>query len=54
MAEALHHHHAAEDVVIWPLLRARLATRDVDVTRMQRSHHEIAESIARTRATAAS
>jgi Hemerythrin HHE cation binding domain len=54
MAEALHHHHAAEDVVIWPLLRARLATRDVDVTRMERSHHEIAESIARTRATAAS
>jgi hypothetical protein len=30
-ADALHHHHAAEDVVIWPKLYARAPTREGDI-----------------------
>ena len=54
MAEALHHHHAAEDAVIWPKLRARAATSEVDVTRMEDTHREIADYIERVRTVATS
>jgi hemerythrin-like domain-containing protein len=54
MAEALHHHHAAEDAVIWPKLRARAATSEVDVTRMEDAHREIADYIERVRTVAMS
>jgi hemerythrin HHE cation binding domain-containing protein len=54
MAEALHHHHAAEDEVIWPKLQARAATRDADVSRMVDTHREIADCIVLVRTTAAS
>jgi hypothetical protein len=54
MADALHHHHAAEDAVIWPKLRARVAIREVDVTRMEDAHREIADYIERVRTVATS
>jgi hemerythrin-like domain-containing protein len=54
MAEALHHHHAAEDAVIWPKLRARAATSEVDVTRMEDTHREIADFIEHVRTVATS
>ena len=54
MADALHHHHAAEDAVIWPKLRARAATSEVDVTRMEDTHREIADYIERVRTVATS
>ena len=41
----LHHHHAAEDDLLWPMLRARLPLRVQDVARMQEEHTAIAESI---------
>ena len=49
IATALHHHHAAEDEVIWPKLRERAATREVDITRMEDTHRDIADDIARVR-----
>src|SRR4029077_6936818 len=54
IVEALHHHHAAEDEVIWPKLIARAATRELDVTRMADAHREIADCIARVRSIVAS
>ena len=55
MAEALHHHHAAEDAVNIALkLRARAATSEVDVTRMEDAHREIADYIKRVRTIATS
>jgi hypothetical protein len=54
MAEALHHHHAAEDAVIWPKLPARAATSEVDVTRMEDTHREIADFIEHVRTVATS
>lgn len=54
IATALHHHHAAEDEVIWPKLRERAATREVDITRMEDTHRDIADDIARVRKIASS
>ena len=54
IATALHHHHAAEDEVIWPKLRERAATREVDITRMEDTHRDIADDIARVRRIASS
>jgi hemerythrin-like domain-containing protein len=54
IVEALHHHHAAEDEVIWPKLIARAATRELDITRMADAHREIADCIARVRSIVAS
>ena len=34
----LHHHRAAEDDLLWPMLRARLPLRVQDVARMQEEH----------------
>ncbi|MHB9858623.1 hemerythrin domain-containing protein [Streptomyces sp. YIM S03343] len=46
----LHHHHALEDELIWPLLRARAAVDDADaddlVARMERQHERIDRSLA--------
>lgn len=44
---ALHHHHAAEDERLWPMLYARVPTRAKDIGRMQRQHDQIADSMAR-------
>ena len=54
IATALHHHHAAEGEVIWPKLRERAATREVDITRMEDTHRDIADDIARVRKIASS
>ena len=47
MLTALHHHHKAEDDVIWPKLRARAGAGGTDVTRMAETHDLIAADIAR-------
>ena len=39
----LHHHHAAEDYLLWPMLRARVSLSEQDVARMQDEHAAIAE-----------
>lgn len=41
----LHHHHAAEDDLLWPMLRARVSLSEQDVARMQDEHAAIAESM---------
>jgi hemerythrin-like domain-containing protein len=47
---ALHHHHAAEDELIWPKLHARARTRVADITRMKDAHRGIADSVATVQA----
>jgi hypothetical protein len=47
MLTALHHHHKAEDDVIWPKLYARIGTANTDIARMEGTHNRIAEDIAR-------
>ena len=37
----LHHHHAAEDDLLWPMLRARVSLSEQDVARMQDEHAAI-------------
>lgn len=39
--EGLHHHHALEDELVWPLLRARAAQDDSLVARMEEQHLRI-------------
>jgi iron-sulfur cluster repair protein YtfE (RIC family) len=51
---ALHHHHAAEDELIWPKLHARAPTHAVDITRMEDAHRGIGEADAKVRDTVAS
>lgn len=46
---ALHHHHAAEDELIWPKLHARAPAFAADVTRMEHAHRGIADSDAKVR-----
>jgi iron-sulfur cluster repair protein YtfE (RIC family) len=46
MLTALHHHHKAEDVVIWPKLHARSGVDGGDIARMEESHLRIADDIA--------
>ncbi|WP_308114151.1 hemerythrin domain-containing protein [Streptomyces brasiliscabiei] len=41
----LHHHHALEDELVWPLLHARAAQDDALVSRMEAQHHRIDESL---------
>jgi hypothetical protein len=41
---ALHHHHAAEDDLIWPKLHARVPASAEDISRMERAHRGIAEA----------
>jgi hypothetical protein len=43
----LHHHHAAEDELIWPKLRARAPAQAAEITRMEAHHRGIAEGVAR-------
>lgn len=46
MLTALHHHHKAEDDVIWPKLLARTGADGPDVARMAEAHDLIAADIA--------
>jgi hemerythrin-like domain-containing protein len=50
---ALHHHHLAEDAVVWPTLSARAPSRAAEVNRMEDAHRGIADTSERVRATAA-
>jgi hypothetical protein len=42
----LHHHHAAEDELIWPKLHARAPNHAAEITRMEDEHRGIAEGVA--------
>jgi hypothetical protein len=46
---ALHHHHAAEDDLIWPKLHARAPAFAEDITRMEHAHRGIADADAKVR-----
>ena len=41
---ALHHHHSAEDDLIWPKLLARAPAFADDITRMEQAHRGIADA----------
>lgn len=43
----LHHHHAAEDELIWPKLHARAPARAAEIARMEDHHRGIAEGVVR-------
>lgn len=47
----LHHHHTAEDDLVWPKLHARVSLRDHDVCRMEDAHRAIAAGIDTAKAT---
>lgn len=44
MIMALHHHHVAEDELLWPKLHARIPPREAEINRMEEQHLEIAAS----------
>jgi len=50
----LHSHHAAEDELIWPKLRARSPAHAAEITRMEGQHRDIAEGVATMRHVVAS
>jgi hemerythrin-like domain-containing protein len=45
MLSALHHHHAAEDELIWPKLMSRVSGREADLQRMVQDHNGIATAV---------
>jgi hypothetical protein len=47
MLTALHHHHAAEDDKVWPILQSRVATTQDDIERMVNEHAAIAATVRR-------
>src|SRR5262249_41509788 len=47
MIAALHHHHAAEDELVWPKLRSRAPGQQDDLARMVDQHAEIAATVER-------
>jgi hemerythrin-like domain-containing protein len=47
MVDGLHHHHAAEDELAWPVLIARLPDRREEIARMAEQHEDIAAAITR-------
>jgi hemerythrin-like domain-containing protein len=47
MLSALHHHHAAEDDLVWPKLQARVASSEADLQRMVDEHAAIAAAVHR-------
>jgi hemerythrin-like domain-containing protein len=44
MLTALHHHHAAEDELLWPKLHARAPRQEAEIERMEHQHSGIAAS----------
>ncbi|GAA3421795.1 hypothetical protein GCM10018952_69690 [Streptosporangium vulgare] len=46
-AEGLHHHHSAEDELVWPLLLSRVRLEADMVVRMEDQHERIAETLTR-------
>ena len=51
---ALHHHHAAEDELIWPKLHARAPASAEAITRMEQAHRGIADADAKVKSILAS
>ena len=49
MVDALHHHHAAEDELAWPVLSARAPAQQAEIQRMEAQHGGIATTIERVR-----
>jgi hypothetical protein len=47
MVAALHHHHAAEDELVWPKLQSRAPDRHADLQLMVDEHTEIAAAVDR-------
>jgi hemerythrin-like domain-containing protein len=47
MVEGLHHHHAAEDELAWPILLARAPAQHAEIERMEAQHGDIATAIVR-------
>jgi hypothetical protein len=47
MIDALHHHHAAEDELAWPVLMARAPDRADDIGRLEGQHRVIADAVNR-------
>jgi hemerythrin-like domain-containing protein len=45
MVAALHHHHAAEDELVWPKLQSRAPDHHADLQRMVDEHTEIATAV---------
>ena len=45
MGASLHHHHAAEDELVWPKLQSRAPDRHADLQRMVDEHTEIAAAV---------
>jgi hemerythrin-like domain-containing protein len=45
MVAALHHHHAAEDELLWPSLHARIPTFGLEIQQMEDDHAAIAELV---------
>lgn len=41
----LHHHHAAEDELLWPKLKSRVPGREGDLNRMVEQHDEVATAV---------
>jgi hemerythrin-like domain-containing protein len=50
----LHHHHAAEDELIWPKLHARAPAQAAEIARMEDQHRDIAEGVAKVQGIVAS
>ena len=50
MLAALHHHHAAEDELLWPRLHTRAPSSDVKIQQMEDEHAGIAESVEKVQA----
>jgi hypothetical protein len=48
MVDALHHHHAAEDELGWPVLLGRVPEHAAVIERMAGEHVRIAEAVTRT------
>jgi hypothetical protein len=48
MVDALHHHHAAEDKLGWPVLLGRVPEHAAVIERMAGEHVRIAEAVTRT------
>jgi hemerythrin-like domain-containing protein len=47
MLSALHHHHAAEDDHVWPILQLRVTRSKADIQRMMDEHSAIATAVQR-------
>jgi hemerythrin-like domain-containing protein len=47
MIDGLHHHHAAEDELAWPILLARAPAQQAEIDRMEAQHGGIAAAIVR-------